>query len=79
MARARPLQQVGKAGQAVQNTAAQANRTLAEVRDFIEELKNGFTIYAIKAPGNDNTIMDFVMGRCEELPVAFRIEPKERE
>lgn len=78
MARKRPLQEVGRAGQAVQGTAAQANRTLAEIRQFVEELKNGFTIYAIRSPGNDNTIMDFVMGRCDELPVAFKVEPKER-
>lgn len=71
MARTRPLQKVGQAGKAVEQAANQINAMTRELRD-------GFTIYVQKAPGNDNTIMDFVMGKCDELPVAFRFEPKER-
>jgi len=71
MARTRPLQQVGQAGEAVEQAAWQVNALIRELRD-------GFTIYVQKAPGNEHSVMDFVTGRCDELPVCFRFEPKER-
>ena len=71
MIRKRPLQKVGQAGEAVEQAAYQVNALARELRD-------GFTVYIQKAPGNENTVMDFVMGRCDELPVALRFEPKER-
>ena len=71
MARQRPLQKVGKAGEAVEQAAWQVNA-------LARELKDGFTVYVQKAPDNPNTIMDFIMGRCNELPIALRFEPKER-
>jgi hypothetical protein len=71
MGKVRPLQKVGQAGAAVEQAAIQANLLMREFR-------NGFTVYVQRAPGNENTIMDFVMGRCDELPIALKIEPKER-
>ena len=75
MARMRPLQQVGKAGQAVQNTAAQANRTLADVRELIGELQDGVTLRFVRV--GPNSIMDFVTGRCDELPIGVRVDVRE--
>ena len=71
MARQRPLQ-------AVKAAANQANYTASEARKLIDELRDGFTIYMVRPKGNPNTLMDFAMGRCDELPIAFRVEPKER-
>jgi hypothetical protein len=71
MARQRPLQ-------AVKSAANQANYTASEARALIRELRDGFTIYMIRVKGNPNTPMDFLLGRCDELPIALKVEPKER-
>jgi hypothetical protein len=76
MARQRPLQAVKKA-------AANADRTIdvlrADLRALIAELQDGVTIRVIKDRSSPHTVMDFVMGQCDELPIAFRVEPKERQ
>ena len=73
---ARPLQ-------AVKQAAVNADRTIdvlrADLRALIAELQDGVTIRVIKDRSSPHTVMDFVMGRCDELPIAFRVEPKERQ
>ena len=73
---ARPLQ-------AVKQAAVNADRTIdvlrADLRALIAELQDGVTIRVIKDRSSPHTVMDFVMGQCDELPIAFRVEPKERQ
>jgi hypothetical protein len=75
MNRQRPLQ-------AVKSAANNADRTLDVLREdaraLMAEIQNGVTIRVIRDPSSPHTIMDFVMGRCDELPIALRVEPKER-
>ena len=71
MARQRPLQ-------AVKAAANQANTAAYEARQLIEELKDGFTIYLVRPKGNPHTLLDFATGKCDELPLAVRVEPMER-
>ena len=72
---ARPLQ-------AVKQAAANADRTIdvlrADLRAMIAELQDGVTIRVIKDKSSPHTVMDFVMGRCDELPIALKVEVKER-
>ena len=73
---ARPLQ-------AVKNAAVNADRTIdvlrADLRALLAEVQNGVTIRVIKDKSSPHTIMDFVMGKCDELPVALKVEIKERQ
>ena len=72
---ARPLQ-------AVKQAAVNADRTIdvlrADVRALLAEVQNGVTIRVIKDQSSSHTIMDFVMGQCDELPIALKVELKER-
>jgi hypothetical protein len=76
MARQRPLQ-------AVKSAAVNADRTIdvlrADLRALLAEIQNGVTIRVIKDKSSPHTIMDFVMGQCDELPVALKIEVKDRQ
>ena len=72
---ARPLQ-------AVKQAAVNADRTIdvlrADLRALLAEIQNGVTIRVIKDKSSPHTVMDFVMGRCDELPIALKVEVKER-
>ena len=72
---ARPLQ-------AVQRAANNADRTMdvlrADLRALLAEVQNGVTIRVIRDKTSPHTILDFVTGKCDELPIAFRVEVKER-
>ena len=72
---ARPLQ-------AVKQAAVNADRTIdvlrADLRAMIAELQDGVTIRVIKDKSSPHTVMDFVMGKCDELPIALKVEVKER-
>ena len=72
---ARPLQ-------AVKQAAVNADRTIdvlrADVRALLAEIQNGVTIRVIKDKSSPHTVMDFVLGRCDELPIALKVELKER-
>jgi hypothetical protein len=72
---ARPLQ-------AVKSAAINADRTIdllrGDLRELIAELQNGITIRVIKDKASPHTILDFMAGGCDELPIAFRVELKER-
>jgi hypothetical protein len=74
MARQRPLQ-------AVKSAANNANYTVdvlrADARALMAEIQNGVTIRVIKDKSSPHTIMDFVLGRCDELPIALKVELKE--
>ena len=67
---------------AVEGVASNANYTLnvlrADARALIAELQDGMTIRVIRDPSSSHNIMDFVLGKCDELPIAFKIEPKEQ-
>lgn len=69
MTRTRPLQQVGQAGEAVEQAAWQVNALIRELRD-------GFTIYVQNH--SDDSVLDFIQGKVKELPISLRVEPKER-
>ena len=75
MARQRPLK-------AVKSAANNADRTIhvlrADARALMAEIQNGVTIRVIRDPSSPHTIMDFVMGKCDELPIALKVELKER-
>ena len=75
MTRQRPLQ-------AVKSAANNADRTLdvlrADARALMAEIQNGVTIRVIKDKTSPHTVLDFVTGKCDELPIAFRVELKER-
>jgi len=72
---ARPLQLVKQA-------AVNADRTIdvlrADLRALLAEIQNGVTIRVIRDKTSPHTILDFVSGKCDELPIAFRVEVKER-
>jgi hypothetical protein len=72
---ARPLQ-------AVKSAAVNADRTLdvlrADARALMAEIQNGVTIRVIRDKSSPHTIMDFVLGRCDELPIALKVDLKER-
>ena len=74
MTRQRPLQ-------AVKSAANNADRTLdvlrADARALMAEIQNGVTIRVIKDKSSPHTIMDFVLGRCDELPIALKVGLKE--
>lgn len=65
----RPLQQVGIAGKAVEQAAYRFS-------NLMNELQDGFTIYV--QSHSDDSVMDFVTGKVKELPISFRVEPRER-
>jgi hypothetical protein len=73
---ARPLQ-------AVKNAAVNADRTIdvlrADLRALLAEVQNGVTIRVIRDKTSPHTILDFVSGKCDELPVALKVEIKERQ
>ena len=72
---ARPLQ-------AVKQAAVNADRTIdvlrADLRALLAEVQNGVTIRVIKDKTSPHTILDFVTGKCDELPIALKVEVKER-
>ena len=68
---ARPLQ-------AVKQAAVNADRTIdllrGDLRELLAELQNGVTIRVIRDKASPHTVLDFVTGKCDELPIAFKIE-----
>ena len=72
---ARPLQ-------AVKQAAVNADRTIdvlrADLRALLAEVQNGVTIRVIRDKTSPHTILDFVTGKCDELPIALKVEVKER-
>ena len=72
---ARPLQLVKQA-------AVNADRTIdvlrADLRALLAEIQNGVTIRVIRDKTSPHTILDFVSGKCDELPIALKVEVKER-
>jgi hypothetical protein len=73
---ARPLQ-------AVKQAAVNADRTIdvlrADLRALLAEVQNGVTIRVIRDKTSPHTILDFVTGKCDELPIALKVEVKERQ
>lgn len=67
---------------AVEGVAGNANATInvlrADLRELIAELQDGVTIRVIKDKSSPHTILDFVTGKCDELPIALKVEMKER-
>jgi len=68
--------------QAVKSAAVNADRTIdvlrADVRALLAEIQNGVTIRVIKDKSSPHTVLDFVTGKCDELPIALKVDLKER-
>ena len=45
--------------------------TLAAAVELIEDIQDGVTVLVVRE--GDKSIMDFVMGKCDELPIGFKI------
>ena len=64
--------------QAVKQAAVNADRTIdllrGDLRELLAELQNGVTIRVIRDKDSPHTVLDFVTGKCDELPIAFKIE-----
>lgn len=62
------------AGQA-QAVLAQASHTVSHADGLIDELFDGITLKLVKV--GEASIMDFLTGKVDELPLAVRIEVEE--
>ena len=51
--------------------ALHANITLSLADSLIMELKDGVSLKLVRT--GEETIMDFVMGRCKELPIEVQL------
>jgi hypothetical protein len=45
--------------------------TLAAAVELIDDIQDGVTLTVVRE--GDNSIMDFVMGRCDELPIGIKV------
>ena len=76
MARWRPLKRVAQAADSV-NAAANAGRhTANRATHLLEEILDGFRLVLVRKP-DEGTIIDFVMGKIDRLPIECQIEVKE--
>ena len=76
MARARPLRRVAAAANSVNAAANAGRRTANEATYLIRELMDGFRLVLVRNP-DEGTVMDFVMGKIDRLPLECKIEVKE--
>ena len=55
--------------------ASHANRTLSLADALIEELADGVKLKLVRV--GDSTILDFLQGRVDELPIAIQLDIEE--
>lgn len=79
MPRWRPIARVARAADSV-NAAANAGRHTANTAThLLNELLDGFRFKLVRDPEADGSVMDFVLGKIDELPVQVQIEVMEDE
>lgn len=76
MARWRPLKRVAQAAEAAKVAAQRGQVTADTATMLLEDVLDGFRLVLVRQP-DSGSIMDFVMGKSDRLPIEVQVEVKE--
>ena len=65
------------ANRAINNVEGQTNYTLWILQELLKDVQDGVHVKLVRV--GDDTIMDFLLGRCDELPLEIEIDVREEE
>ena len=66
---------ISQASGSLSRTEKLVDALIADVRDAIEEVKDGVTLELTKT--GEGSMLDFFMGRIDTLPIAIRVKLRE--